>query len=1083
MKHCPCHECAGGLVEYRMHKVHKKEMDEGTRDSHVVVPSNHDGTTPVEDRTEVIEIVSTSNHAASQRKPERTSTSNPAASRKKRKRTRHVRVIAPSITEFTDKKFAVELTELVSQNAVNQTGANAVCKIIKGTYGPALQEQGFLPATSWYMLRKATVSDGEAKSFTRDFCSDCGELFPVDVKVVRCSSCERINTRFDKQGKALVQAVYFDLDNRVERMFNSPFLAQETQVGKKRPRAAEKMSDRELTDVWDGSILEELYHNYSGPDHQHKDNFLYFGNCQDGVELSKRVTYTPCTTKLLNWGKDLRGLLGSIWLLAYFPPKVQNYQAMLRPLVEMFARHQPGKPPLLITREGFPVLKIWYMVAFNMADIRGLPTTTCGSSPPCFVGGCNWCHQPGIRVHGRTIMPGAVCGCDVDSELRGEWAAEFQTFVANEKDHGHGYCTDFELSGPPAKRTCLEAKESADRVLEALSQSKKPGTGAHKKAKQENAFFDHDVYSELLLYHDKISHTLFDPAHEISNLIKQIFFFMGGRTKEGKLLFNQKMREGEIRLDRFPRLEAGEYPDGKKKWPKPSWIMPNNLRDKADQVSLACKVPTGWPKMRKWFTDGARVKCSEWILLAGDAGVYILSNIMAEVRSKHSQPVDALWIELLRICQKVRRKVSTPGDREIIQERLPVIMTQLEMALPLSWSTTVVHIFTFHILHLLEAAGPYCVANMMDYERYHTLFKKFARGRMNLMQSIREHHTLWLACQDQRNQQVQLKWEKTPLRSTPAGFQSRPKSKNRLDRFVSTKGSIEKKYTLLDHELVQIELLWATVDEEYGAFHARFVLFNDRLPANARLSSIKDWQGTRRNPTTPREQLWQKMNREVVMYKRAEYAGNHFCTEKYQTEKKVKYDNTHVREDYLAQDSQGVEETLTRFGTIKNIFVHQAFPNGPAKVVLCCRWFETITQSDAITGLAVVQEKRNLPENTKDKFTFLETVYQVPVAVWKYMPFKEFKGNDERRTYFNIIDRNQDQLAYNPVDDSDAETADKADADDDVDDADSDDDADEADSNDDADEADSESSEEVINMSVPSEEVINMSVPAWGYYR
>jgi hypothetical protein len=291
---------------------------------------------------------------------------------------------------------------------------------------------------------------------------------------------------------------------------------------------------------------------------------------------------------------------------------------------------------------------------------------------------------------------------------------------------------------------------------------------------------------------------------------------------------------------------------------------------------------------------------------------------------------------------------------------------------------------------------------------------------------------------------VELKWEKTPLRSTPAGLQARPKSKNRLDRFVSTKGSIEKQYTLNDHELAQIELLWATVDEEYGAFHARFVAFNDNRRPDARLENIKDWRGTQRNQITPREQLWQNMNREVVMYNRAEYAGNYFCTEKYQTEKKVKYDNTHVREDYLVENSQGVTETLSRFGTIKNIFVHQAFPNGPTKVVLCCRWFQTITQSDAITGLAVVQEKRNLPENTKDKFTFLETVYQVPVAVWKYRPFKKFKGNDERRTYFNIIDRNQDQLAYSPADVSDADSVD---------------DADEADSNNDAD-SDSENADD-----------------------
>ena len=42
------------------------------------------------------------------------------------------------------------------------------------------------------------------------------------------------------------------------------------------------------------------------------------------------------------------GLLGSIWLLGYMPPKVRNYQNMLRPLVDMFEKYAPGKDPIVV---------------------------------------------------------------------------------------------------------------------------------------------------------------------------------------------------------------------------------------------------------------------------------------------------------------------------------------------------------------------------------------------------------------------------------------------------------------------------------------------------------------------------------------------------------------------------------------------------------------------------------------------------------------------------------------------------------------------------------------------------------------
>ena len=84
-------------------------------------------------------------------------------------------------------------------------------------------------------------------------------------------------------------------------------------------------------------------------------------------------------------------------------------------------------------------------------------------------------------------------------------------------------------------------------------------------------------------------------------------------------------------------------------------------------------------------------------------------------------------------------KTSTPGDRAYVRTNLPRIMTKLEMHLPVQWNTTVVHIFVFHTVHILQSCGPFCASNLMDIERFHTLFKSLARGRGKIMASIKNH--------------------------------------------------------------------------------------------------------------------------------------------------------------------------------------------------------------------------------------------------------------------------------------------------------------------------------------------------------
>jgi hypothetical protein len=90
------------------------------------------------------------------------------------------------------------------------------------------------------------------------------------------------------------------------------------------------------------------------------------------------------------------------------------------------------------------------------------------------------------------------------------------------------------------------------------------------------------------------------------------------------------------------------------------------------------------------------------------------------------------------------RKVSTPGDRASLKARIPVVMTELEIKMPVTWCTTVMHLFVFHTLAVLKSCGPFSVSNMLDIERFHTVFKKLARGTKSTMASIKAHYKLLL---------------------------------------------------------------------------------------------------------------------------------------------------------------------------------------------------------------------------------------------------------------------------------------------------------------------------------------------------
>jgi hypothetical protein len=219
--------------------------------------------------------------------------------------------------------------------------------------------------------------------------------------------------------------------------------------------------------------------------------------------------------------------------------------------------------------------------------------------------------------------------------------------------------------------------------------------------------------------------------------------------------------------------------------------------------------------MRSFHRHLAAAKTSEILMLGSDVGIYML-RLLTGVDLHYV----SLFMKLTRLCKRTQHKVSTPGDREWLKINIPLVMTALEIVMPVWWNTLVIHYFTFHTVQILEAIGPFCALNMMDYERFHTQFKKLATSTKDIMTSIKNSWQLKDAAMQNRMTQ-DVEWSSLPARATPAGLAIRPDSAVKTDRMVEALGQPASS-SLNNDELQQIQDLWAIDNVEYDRFRDKF---------------------------------------------------------------------------------------------------------------------------------------------------------------------------------------------------------------------------------------------------------------------
>ena len=371
-------------------------------------------------------------------------------------------------------------------------------------------------------------------------------------------------------------------------------------------------------------------------------------------------------------------------------------------------------------------------------------------------------------------------------------------------------------------------------------------------------------------------------------------------------------------------------------------------------------------------------------------------------------------------------KVSTPADRNIIDQQLPRIMTRLEILMPINWNTIVIHIFTYHTLETVLAAGPYKVANILDIERFHTQFKKMARGKKYVMASIKNHYLLLEASLFAR-MDMDHQWTRAPPKSTYAGHAARQGSEVKSDLQCSPLGKA-RQHKLTPDEYKQIQTLWADHYPVYNDLHKMFNRWVRIKPSKRRHDDIADWSPG----LTQTQAKWQQMKPaikvgarahciclcvfiyavripfqlrtdcdDVQAYNRARYAGEVFRT--FASSKKVKRCDAYLRYDYVDAASRMATKG---FAKIRRIFEHEAYPGGPTRVVAEGSWLRVMGKCD-VAGTTLVKVDRNHPFNHSSRFVFLDECYQRPVALWPFDPFDKLWRGNPRKKWFDVIDRNQ----------------------------------------------------------------------------
>ena len=136
------------------------------------------------------------------------------------------------------------------------------------------------------------------------------------------------------------------------------------------------------------------------------------------------------------------------------------------------------------------------------------------------------------------------------------------------------------------------------------------------------------------------------------------------------------------------------------------------------------------------------------------------------------------------------------------------------------------------------------------------------------------------------------------------------------------------------------------------------------------------------------------------------YAGSEFRTQA--SQENLRTDNSKVRYEYLARDTNGRERRWKAYGVIQRIFKHEMYPGGPVICLLECNWYPRVDLDAKSFNILVGSQPA--PGADGDRFVNVQNCYQLPIVLWPHDPLGLCSIDDPRRDLLEVIDRNQDEV-------------------------------------------------------------------------
>ena len=144
----------------------------------------------------------------------------------------------------------------------------------------------------------------------------------------------------------------------------------------------------------------------------------------------------------------------------------------------------------------------------------------------------------------------------------------------------------------------------------------------------------------------------------------------------------------------------------------------------------------------------------------------------------------------------------------------------------------------------------------------------------------------------------------------------------------------------------------------------------------------------------------------MQVYMKVEFAGSLFRT--YDRKKQLVHDDTNLRLDYM-HEARGGDEVRQAFARITRLISHEAYPGGPTRIIVEGTWYEFMGTCP-IAHTPLVKKNKRYFMNLSSRFAFLDNCYQRPVAVWPHDPLDKLPDGDPRKKWFDIIDKNQNEV-------------------------------------------------------------------------